>query len=350
MSLRIGVIGLGGVGEVHLDAYQGNERFDVVAGVELHPDRLAVMAGRYGFTPYSDYREMLEKEKLDAVCVTTPALSHEEITVACAENGLHVLCEKPFTLSLDSADRMIKACDTAGVKLHYGSTYRYLTPVIKAREIIASGEIGEVMLIRENYVSGTGPEGFLHMGFHHYPEGGPGGSGMGMVDHGIHMIDIFPWLAGDEIVSISGRGNISGEQPVTEYAMMQMSRGATGVVIYNDATWSTSLPDEGAFSWGGAWDKDGYHEPGSWHPEPGSIHVHGTKGALRIYHYAHRLYKFTAAGPEQVPLSSETAPIHFARQMEAFADAIENDQAVSVSGGDGKNALYWLLKIYQGQQ
>lgn len=349
MSLRVGIVGLGDVGGIHLLAYVGSESFSVVAGVELNPERLADMAGNYGFTPYSDYREMLANEQLDIVCVTTPALVHEEVVLAAAEAGCHVLCEKPITLTLESADRMIAACEQAGVKFQYGSTYRYLSPVLKAREIIANGEIGDVILIRENYVTGTGPENFKHMGFHHYPEGGPGGSGMGMVDHGIHMIDVFPWLAGDEIVSIAGRALVSGEAPITEYAVMHMSRGATGIVVLNDHTWSTILPNEGAFTWGGAWNRTGYVQPGAWDEEPNAIHVHGTKGALKIGHYSHRLYKNSAAGPEQIKLDQEISPIHFRRQMESFVESIVNGTEVAVTGQDGRKALAWLLKIYQQQ-
>jgi predicted dehydrogenase len=347
VALRVGIIGLGSVGEVHLEAGQQASGITITAGAEVDAARLQQLADRFGFTPYANYMDMLERERLDIVCVATPALSHEEITIRCAERGVHVLCEKPLTLSLDSADRMINACDKAGIKLAYGSTYRYLHPVSTAREIIARGEIGEVVLLRESYVSGTGPGNWKSMGFHHYPQGTPGGSGMGLVDHGIHMLDIFPWLAGDRIVAIQGRGNLSGAAPQTEYAIMQMSRGATGVVVYNDATWSTSLPDEGVFSWGGAFDKDGYHPPGSWHPEPGSMHVHGTRGALRIYHYAHRLYKVTASGPEQIVLPAGSSPMHFTRQLERFAQAVTGNQAVDVPAEAGREALRWLLAVYQ---
>ena len=75
---------------------------------------------------------------------------------------------------------------------------------------------------------------------------------MGLVDHGVHMIDLFPWLTDSEIVSVMGRGNVSGETPATEFVYMTLANGAVGQLLYNDCTFDTDLPVEGIFSHGAA--------------------------------------------------------------------------------------------------
>ncbi len=76
--LRVGAIGLGGVAVAHLEAYSSVRQIEVVAGAEVREDRLAEMAGKYGFTPYTSYEEMLERERLDIACVLTPVNTHRQ--------------------------------------------------------------------------------------------------------------------------------------------------------------------------------------------------------------------------------------------------------------------------------
>lgn len=345
--LKVGIIGLGGVSEAHLGAYPEVAGIEVVAAAEPRRERLDEMSTLHGFRGYSDYRLMLENESLDIACVLVPASLHREVTEACAEAGVHVFCEKPIAITLADARQMVSACEQRGVKLFYGASYRFLPAVQKARDLIASGEIGDVLLLTESVLGGSGPEGFLPMGFVHYPEGGPGGSGLGLVDHGVHMIDLFPWLTGSEIVSVSGRGNISGETPSTEHVHMTLANGAMGQLLYNDGTFDTDLPTEGIFSHGAAWNIDGYEPADSWHAHPGCIRVYGTGGSLRIFHYANQLFLRDREGLRQVKLPDRPPPAQFAMQMESFVSSIRENQPPEVTGQDGVKALRALLAVYE---
>ena len=347
MVLKIGIIGLGGVSEAHLSAYPEVPAVEVVAAAEPRRERLEEMSTLHGFRGYSDYRDMLETESLDIVCVLVPVNLHREVTVACAEAGVHVFCEKPIAITLADAQQMVSVCGQRGVKFFYGASYRFLPAVQKARELIAAGAIGDVLLLTESILGGSGPDGFLPMGTIHYPEGGPGGSGLGLVDHGVHMIDLFPWLTGSEIVSISGRGNISGETPSTEHVNMILSNGAMGQLLYNDGTFDTDLPAEGIFSHGAAWNIDGYEPADSWHAHPGCIRVYGTEGSLRIFHYANHLFFRDREGLRQVKLADRPPPAQFALQMESFAASVREGRPPEVTGQDGINALRALLAVYE---
>ena len=264
--LRVGLIGLGNVALAHLEGYRRLNQIQVVAGADPRAERSAMMAERYGFAADTDYREMLGRERLDLVAVLSTVATHREAVEAAADQGLHVLCEKPLTLGLEDADRMIARCKERRVKLFYAASYRFLPALIAARALIRDGAIGDVRLLTETMIGTRGPAGYQDMGPLHYPPGGPGGSGNGLVDHGIHLVDVFPWLAGTEIVAVSGRGQLSGKPPIAEHLTMELRSGAAGHLIYDDATWSADLPAEGQFSWGPSWDEMALHRIGDFWP------------------------------------------------------------------------------------
>lgn len=350
-KLRVGLIGLGGVSEVHLQGYRDRTLIEVVAGADVRADRVNALADEYGFKPYTDYGQMVAEENLDIACVLTPCSTHEDVAIACARAGVNVLCEKPIALSLAAVDRMEAACAEAGVMFFYGSSYRFLPAVSKARDLIEQGAIGDVTLMRECFVGGQGAAAQRELPPIHYPLGGPGGTGLGMVDHGVHLIDIFPWLTGSRVTSVFGRGNISGAPLRTEYAMLHLDNGAVGELVYNDATFGAELPNEGAFSWGGSWDPDGnIQPPGQWQSHPGSITVHGTTGALRILHYCNALYLITAEGTRQIPVSDDAMPGNFGQQVEAFARNIRDKSAPATDIGAGRRALEVLLALYESAE
>ncbi len=111
--LKVGIIGLGGVSEAHLGAYQEVSGIEVVAAAEPRQERLDEMSALHGFRGYSDYCAMLETESLDIACVLVPASLHRQVVQTCAEAGVHVFCEKPLANSLKEALDMQKAVDKA---------------------------------------------------------------------------------------------------------------------------------------------------------------------------------------------------------------------------------------------
>lgn len=171
---------------------------------------------------------------------------------------------------------------------------------------------------------------------------------MGLVDHGIHLVDIFRWLTGSEVGAVAGRGNYSSMPPETEYLTMIFKNGAIGQLIYNEATYPSDMPVEGIFSWGGSWDIHGNLLPGGgWNAYPGSIRVHGEKGALRIFHYANKLFFFREERQEQIQVPDRPMPSNFALQMESFAKCVMKDDEPEVTGIDGLKALQVVLAAYE---
>jgi predicted dehydrogenase len=246
----------------------------------------------------------------------------------------------------------VAACETSGVKFFYGASYRFLPAVAKARELIQAGEIGDVQLLTESMIGGRGPEHYEDMGPHHYDLGGPGGSGSGLVDHGIHLIDTFAWMMNSDVASVFGRGALSGGPPLTEYLIMNFGNGASGQLCYNSATFSSGLPSEGIFSWSPEWKawnlaENGRLSNGEWLEHPANIRVHGTRGALRIFYYANCLFLFAEGRREQIRVADHPMPDHFGLQLQSFAESIRHGREPATTGHDGIRALRAVLGAYE---
>jgi predicted dehydrogenase len=341
-ALRVGFVGLGHVAQVcHLPGYRDVEQIEVVSGAELREDVLNRVSAEWGLKGYRDYEKMFRKEDLDIVSVTTGPRFSREITERAAEHGINVLVEKPMALTLLDAKAMIEKCEKMDVKLCYGETFRFFPTCRKAKNMIDEGHLGDLLLLLETYIGGQGIESFQH--YHIYPDDAPGAGEMGLMDHGIHLVDIFRWFTGSDVEWVFGRGNRTGQPPSTEFLTIKFENGAFGQLVYNEITFPSDLPYEGMFSWGS------YFAGGSstWEPNPGNFRVHGTKGALRIFTYPNKMFFFTKNRCEQVKVQNKPHPKHFGLQIESFTQKIVDDEEPEVKGIDGLKALQVILAAYE---
>ncbi|MEQ8802319.1 MAG: Gfo/Idh/MocA family oxidoreductase [Haliea sp.] len=346
--ITVGVIGLGGVGQLHLQAIASLGCVKLVSVCDRDQSVLEEVSTSFRAKPYASYQDLLQAGGIDLVLVLTPAATHREIVEESARQGENVLCEKPLATTLDDAVAMLETCRKEDVKFFYGSSYRYLPAIRKAYDLIRSGAIGNVQLLTEQLAGGNGLPGYRQLSPAHYPLGGPGGAGMGLMAHGLHLVDIFSWFVGEEIENVEGQGHISGADPIPEYMTMVFPCGAVGHLVYCAATFSTAVPNEGMFSNGQGWLADGsIGEAGHWQNEPGSISVYGDAGSLRIFQYTNALFLNDENGPRQISLEGRPAFGHFATQIEACVAALLHDQDPPVTGEAGLNALGAILAIYQ---
>ena len=235
-KIRIGLIGLGAVANPHLAAIRRLDSVQLISVCDVREAHAQRVAADCQARPYTNHLDLLNAGSIDLAMVLTPASTHREIVEAAAASGAHVFCEKPLAVTVTDAQSMINECATAGVKSFYGSCYRYLPAVSKARELIGAGAIGRIQLMTEHVIGGNGIAGYRQLPPIHYPNGGPGGGGISLMDHGIHLIDIFTWYAGSAPVRAIGNIQISGNSPETEFLMMSFPRGASGHLLYNAAT------------------------------------------------------------------------------------------------------------------
>ena len=142
-DVRIGVIGCGSMGRALARTLEEVKGAKVTACADSDEERARTLAGELGARAFSDYRDLLALDDVDAVIIATPGFLHEEMAVASAEAGKHIFCEKPMALSVASCDRMIEAARKAGVKLMVGQVLRYIPRFAKIKEIVDSGVLGE---------------------------------------------------------------------------------------------------------------------------------------------------------------------------------------------------------------
>lgn len=340
------LLGLGNVAKAHWHAYSKMEGVAVAAGVDPSPQARAEFEQR-GIKTFATFAEMRAAIHVDIACVCAAVSVHESLVCAAASTGVHVICEKPLSTDSSSARRMVEACESAKVKLQYGSSQRFLPALVRARELIQRREIGEILQIKEERIGGAGRAAFTPMGFSHYPPNGPGGGGWGLVDHGIHMLDVFPWLLDAKITSVYGTGNRSGQEPRAEFAVIELNGGRiTGHLIYNELTYPTTLPNEGLFGIGKGWGDEGFHDQGCWESNPTAIEVYGSDGSLRILGYPNALFLANHRGVVRIATDPVPPPIQFVRQMEAFIRSIEENRETPVPGWLGVRALEVLEAIY----
>ncbi len=146
-KVRIGIVGSKFAADFHADSYRRHPRAELVAVAAI--DNLEPFAGKWGIpNSYSDYREMLAKEKPDLVSVCLPNFLHAEVTIAAAEAGCHVLCEKPMATTAGDARRMREVCRQQGVRLFYGEDWCFSPSLRRALEIVREGGIGRPLYLK----------------------------------------------------------------------------------------------------------------------------------------------------------------------------------------------------------
>ena len=147
-KLRIGLIGIGGMGSHHLfTSHAENPRVQIVALCDLIEERCTNAIKRLGIdgiSVYTDFREMIDKEDLDAVDIATPNNFHSIIAVYAMEHGLHVFCEKPDAVSVEEAQKMKEASEKYGKVLMVMRNNRYYENSQYLKKYIESGAAGEI--------------------------------------------------------------------------------------------------------------------------------------------------------------------------------------------------------------
>src|SRR5262245_21954380 len=108
-AVRVGVIGCGRQGTLHLEAYQALPDVDITAICDIDAGRAAEAADRFGATPFERFDELLASDAFDLVSVVTMPVTHKDIVVAALGAGVHVLCEKPMAMNLGEAREMAAA-------------------------------------------------------------------------------------------------------------------------------------------------------------------------------------------------------------------------------------------------
>ena len=190
MTVRIGMIGPGGMGQAHIDRIR-----TVIAGAEvvgvsdIAADNVATVAGKYGVQGFGSSAELIASPDVDAVMICSHGPAHEPDVIACIEAGKPVFCEKPLTPTSEAALRIMEAEQKAGKRLvTVGFMRRFDESYRQMKTILDSREIGETLMVHNRHRNPTVPDFYTW--------------DMAINDTAIHEIDTMRWLLGEEIVAV----------------------------------------------------------------------------------------------------------------------------------------------------
>lgn len=238
-QIRIGIIGCGVVSDSHISGYLKIPGVEVIAlcDLQLEMAKKAAESHSLDVPTYGDYRQMLDREKLDGLSICTPPSSHARIAVDALQRGVHVLCEKPLSTSVKEARTMVKAARRSRRLLMTAFAWRFREPIRRARELVAAGEIGEPIICRNMFICRM-PE--IAHGTH--AQRGLSGGGV-IMDNGSHSADMMRFVLG-EVKNVSARMGIFLEEMELEdtaQILLEMESGAQAVV---SISWATPVPRE----------------------------------------------------------------------------------------------------------
>ena len=238
-KLRVATIGCGSIAqELHLPGYAKNPHCEIVACADPEPRRWSEVEKQFGVRRfYEDYRTMLDKEALDAVSVCSPNKFHAEQAYVALNLGLHVICEKPMTLTIKEADVLAKAVEKTGAVFMVGFSHRFIRGNIEARKILKSGSVGKPFMIRIRFAHQGPYPGWAKDDWFYSPKVAGGGA---LLDMGIHAFDLVRFFLGDVKTVSANVKTIFKHIKVDDNAviMLEFESGALG---YIEVGW-TSLP------------------------------------------------------------------------------------------------------------
>jgi len=339
-EVGFGIIGCGNIGPVHAMAIGDAPSAKLVAVSDLSEELAQKLAGEHGAKPYTDYKAMLERDDVQAVCICVPSGLRAEIGEDCAAAGKHILSEKPLEVSSARIDRIINAADSNGVKLGCIFQSRFSEGASKVRDAIDDGRFGKLVL-GDAYIKWYRSQEYYDSGAWRGTRKLDGGGCL--MNQGIHQIDLLQWFFGPvkkvtAQTALVAHDGLEVEDLAT--AMLEFANGAFGVIEGSTAIW-----------------------PG--HSE--RVEVHGTAGSAILESGELRFWKFREDRPGdeaiQAELEKESAlgtgagdPLAglkhegHRRQIEDFADAILNDRSPRIEGREGRKAVRLIEAIYESAE
>lgn len=209
-NVNWGVLGTARVGLNYvIPAIQQSLNGKVVAIASRDEKKAQQTAKSFGIPNYyGDYGKLLESEDVEAVYIPLPNSLHHKWTIVAAENGKHVLCEKPLAVNVRECQEMISACKNHAVWLLEGYMYRFHPQIRRLQEILNSGSIGRILIVRTEYAFVGGSLEDIR-----YQKGLGGGS---LLDLGCYCIDVTRLLMDSEPNYLVGAANFHPEKDVDE--------------------------------------------------------------------------------------------------------------------------------------
>jgi len=339
-TLKVGVIGIGGISQFHLNAYQKHEQVEIVALADIAKGNLARAGEQFGVPEdrrFTDFKKLLKLKDLQAVSICTPNWLHAPMAIAALQAGKHVLTEKPMAMNAAQGQKMIDAAKAKRLKLAVGHNHRFDPESVFAKELIESGKLGQVYYARVQAIRRRGCPNWGVFGQLDKQGGGA------MSDIGVHVIDLTMHLMGHpRPVSVSGASyRTIGHQPghvgafgVVDHKTYTVEDMAVGFVRFaNGAT----MQIETCFNANLDEDKFGTHLVG----DKGGLSVYPLKVQMELNgHLTDCTPQYVNAHPKPYPKAGGSHD----QSIFSFCDAVLNHKPAAIPG----TQVILTLKIIDG--
>ncbi len=312
-ALKFGLVGAGAIAQTYAQAFEQCTEAQIVAVADSRFEAAQAMAEGLKCGAYNSYIAMAEDHDLDAVVVCTPPISHPEICTYFLKRRVHVLCEKPLSIDVGNAVMMLETAQKARVKLTMASKFRYLDDVMRARSIVMSGILGEIILFENVFASHVD----MSTRWNSKPEISGGGV---LIDNGTHSVDLTRYFLGPlaEVDVIEGKR--SQGLPVEETVRVFV-RSVDGVVGNIDLSWSINKQ------------RDSY------------IEIYGSRGTISIG-WKESKYRQSSSRDWVVFGRGYDKIQAFRRQIENFARSIQGEELLLITPEDALASVMVIESAY----
>ncbi len=319
-TLRAGVIGVGFFGEKHAKIISQLPNAELVAVCDANPNRARDVASALKCDHYSNFRELLQRDDIDAVAIVVPDDLHREVTLAAVAANKHILLEKPMAVTKEDCDAILRAAKASPKKFMVAHIVRFDPRSIVAKELIQSGKIGEIVHVTSRRNSPI-------LGARHYA------GHCELVTHsGVHDLDLVRWLVGSDYATVYAKGRKVKlpEEGISMFdSILALYEFENGVIYQMENSWI--LPEK--------------------YPSTldARLQVVGTKGVINIDVHNPGLGIYTDEQthyPELLhwPEIDDRVVGHIREEIMYFVDCIINDKPVPVTAEDGYKAA--MAAIY----
>ncbi len=334
-TVRVGLIGSGFVTAIHAESLRRLPGVALVAVASPTPGNAGRFAGTYGIPHHAtDWRAVVERSDVDLVVLGLPNDRHCEVVLAAAAAGKHVVVEKPLALNLDEADRMIAACEAAGVMLGYAEELCFCPKYVRLKQLADEGAFGRVHLVKQSEKH-DGPHAAWFF------DTSRSGGGVTM-DMGCHAIEFFRWFLGRD----GRKAAITG---VTAHLATQVHGDRTdgddeAILILDFEGGAVGLAEESWTKPGGMDDRaEVFGSEGQGYADL----MHGN--ALRTYSrsgYGYAVEKAGSTAGWTYPVFEELWNYGFPQEFEHFLGCVRTGRTPLVNGHDGRAVLEAVCAAY----
>lgn len=336
-QVKLGLIGGGWISSKHIEGSKYISNGKLTALCDVDPSR-KILADELGIPFFTDYKELLAQADIDGVIDATPNPMHAVVGSECAKRGIHVLTEKPVTSTLKEGKELVETVKQSGIHLLVGHHRRHFPLVKRAREIVRSGKLGQLIGISILWALMKGDDYYIPE-WRSLPGGGP------VMCNMIHEIDNLRFICGDvtELTAKTKRLARKGQVEDTISMSFEMDSGALGAAVVSDTApspWSYELASG--------------ENPEFFQTHQNCYHYLGSEGSLsfpdmKLWSHAHGS---TKGWWEPLMVRSEEVPYlsPFTAQLEHFCNVIRGQEKPVINAEDALLTLATTLAVLESSE